>query len=108
MLVEMLEQKKVLQKIPVMVMSFSWSAIEKLQRLNPALSSTLLLYKFTPWFQVKYSSAASFERLNNNSNTILVGSTVSTCSVAARDAVEQQPLRTKNAPRVRCAARRPR
>jgi glycerophosphoryl diester phosphodiesterase len=59
LIVEMLEQKKVLQKIPVMVMSFSWSAIEKLQRLNPALSSTLLLYKFTPWFQVKYSSAAS-------------------------------------------------
>jgi glycerophosphoryl diester phosphodiesterase len=59
LIVEMLEQKKVLQKIPVMVMSFSWSAIEKLQRLNPALSSTLLLHKFTPWFQVKYSSATS-------------------------------------------------
>jgi glycerophosphoryl diester phosphodiesterase len=59
LIVEMLEQKKVLQKIPVMVMSFSWSAIEKLRRLNPALSSTLLLHKFTPWFQVKYSSATS-------------------------------------------------
>jgi glycerophosphoryl diester phosphodiesterase len=42
-----------------MVMSFSWSAIEKLQRLNPDLSSTLLIYKYTPWFQVKYSSATS-------------------------------------------------
>ena len=59
LIVEMLEQKKVLQKIPVTVMSFSWSAIEKLKRLSPALSSTLLLHKFTPWFQVKYSSATS-------------------------------------------------
>ena len=59
LIVEMLEQKKVLQEIPVTVMSFSWSAIEKLKRLSPALSSTLLLHKFTPWFQVKYSSATS-------------------------------------------------
>ena len=59
LIVKMLEGKKVLQHIPVTVMSFSWSAIEKLKRLNPELSSTLLLYKFTPWFQVRYSSASS-------------------------------------------------
>jgi len=59
LIVKMLEEKKVLQHIPVTVMSFSWSAIEKLKRLNPELSSTLLLYKFTPWFQVRYSSAIS-------------------------------------------------
>jgi len=59
LIVEMLEKKQVLEKIPLNVMSFSWSAIEKVKRLNPEISSTLLLHKYTPWFQIKYSSAAS-------------------------------------------------
>ena len=59
LIVEMLEKKKVLEKIPLNVMSFSWSAIEKVKRLNPEISSTLLLHKYTPWFQIKYSSAVS-------------------------------------------------
>ncbi|MCX6444201.1 MAG: glycerophosphodiester phosphodiesterase family protein [Actinobacteria bacterium] len=59
LIVEMLDKKKALQKIPVTVMSFSWSAVEKLKRLNPEISSTFLLHKFTPWFQIKYSSATS-------------------------------------------------
>jgi len=59
LVVETLESKKVLEKIPVSIMSFSWSAIEKVKRLNPAISSTFLLHKYTQWFQVKYSSASS-------------------------------------------------
>ena len=59
LVVELLEKKKALQKIPVTVMSFSWSAVEKIKRLNPEISSTFLLKKFTPWFQIKYSSATS-------------------------------------------------
>ena len=59
LIIEMLEKKKALQKIPITVMSFSWSAVEKLKRLNPEIPSTFLLHKFTPWFQIKYSSATS-------------------------------------------------
>ena len=59
LLVEALNQRNVLSKIPVSIMSFSWSAIEKVKRLNPEIPTTLLLHKHTPWFQVKYSSAIS-------------------------------------------------
>lgn len=57
LLVQALIQKNVLAKIPVSVMSFSWSAIEKVRRMNPEIPTTFLLHKFTPWFQIKYSSA---------------------------------------------------
>lgn len=59
LLVQALEEKKALLKIPIAIMSFSWSAIEKVKRLNPEIPTTLLLHKHTPWFQVKYSSAIS-------------------------------------------------
>ena len=59
LLVKALEEKKALSKIPVAIMSFSWSAIEIVKRLNPEIPTTLLLHKHTPWFQVKYSSATS-------------------------------------------------
>jgi len=59
LVVETLENKKALEKIPVSIMSFSWSAVEKVKRLNPAISSTFLLHKYTQWFQIKYSSASS-------------------------------------------------
>jgi glycerophosphoryl diester phosphodiesterase len=59
LLVKALEESGALSKISVSIMSFSWSAIEKVKRLNPEISTTLLLHKHTPWFQVKYSSAIS-------------------------------------------------
>lgn len=55
--VEMLDQKKTLSKIPVSVMSFSWLAIEKMKRLDSAIATTFLMHKNTPWFQAKFSSA---------------------------------------------------
>ena len=57
LLVDILVDKDVLSKIPVSIMSFSWSAIEKVKRLNPDIPTALLLHKHTPWFQIKYSSA---------------------------------------------------
>ncbi|MEY3578476.1 MAG: hypothetical protein RIS49_454 [Actinomycetota bacterium] len=57
LLVDALVEKNVLSKISVSIMSFSWSAIEKVKRLNPDIPTTLLLHKHTPWFQIKYSSA---------------------------------------------------
>lgn len=59
LVVQALEEKKALSKIPVSIMSFSWSAIEKVKRLNSDIPTTFLLHKHTPRFQVKYSSAIS-------------------------------------------------
>lgn len=56
-LVESLYTHDALRKIDVSVMSFSWLAIEKLKRINPKIHTTLLLNKYTPWFQAKHSSS---------------------------------------------------
>lgn len=57
-LAKTLKQRKIAAKIPLTVMSFSWSAIEKLKRISPEIPTALLLHKHTPWFQIKYSSAS--------------------------------------------------
>ena len=55
--VEKLRATKGIEKIDVSVMSFSWFAIEKMKRLDRAISTTFLMHKNTPWFQAKLSSA---------------------------------------------------
>lgn len=52
-----LRDRKVLKKIPVSVMSFSWSAVEKLRRINSEIPTTFLISERTRWFQARYSSA---------------------------------------------------
>ena len=58
-LVESLYTHDALRKIDVSVMSFSWLAIERLKRINPKIHTTLLLNKYTPWFQAKHSSSGA-------------------------------------------------
>jgi glycerophosphoryl diester phosphodiesterase len=58
-LVERLKTRKVLSKIDVSVMSFSWSAIEKVKRLDSSIPTTFLMSKKTLWTQVRFSSAHS-------------------------------------------------
>jgi glycerophosphoryl diester phosphodiesterase len=57
--VETLHATKGIEKINVVVMSFSWFAIEKMKRLDPTIATTFLMHKNTPWFQAKLSSAPS-------------------------------------------------
>ena len=52
-----LADRKILKKIGVSVMSFSWGAIEKMHRLNPEIPTTFLMHQHTPFFQSKFSSA---------------------------------------------------
>ena len=52
-----LRDRKVLKKIPVAVMSFSWSAVEKLRRIDSDIPTTFLISERTRWFQARYSSA---------------------------------------------------
>ena len=58
-LVENLRIRKVLSKIDVSVMSFSWSAIEKVKRLDSHIPTTFLMSKKTLWPQVRFTSAIS-------------------------------------------------
>jgi glycerophosphoryl diester phosphodiesterase len=58
-LVEKIRERKVLAKIELSVMSFSWSAIEKLKRLDPTIPTTFLMNQRTLWPQVRFSSAPS-------------------------------------------------
>ena len=56
---ERLTDRKVLKKIDCSVMSFSWGAIEKLHRINPAIPTTFLMSAKTLWMQARFSSAQS-------------------------------------------------
>jgi glycerophosphoryl diester phosphodiesterase len=56
---EILTSRKVLNRIDVSVMSFSWNAIEKMHRINKKIPTTLLLRGKTPLLQAKFSSASS-------------------------------------------------
>jgi glycerophosphoryl diester phosphodiesterase len=56
-LVEKLQERKVLSKIDVSVMSFSWSAVEKVKRLDSTIATTFLMHERTPFFQARFSSA---------------------------------------------------
>jgi len=58
-LVEKIRERKVLAKIDLSVMSFSWSAIEKVKRLDPKIATTFLMNQRTLWPQVRFSSAPS-------------------------------------------------
>jgi glycerophosphoryl diester phosphodiesterase len=57
--VEKIRAAKGIEKIPLSVISFSWLAIEKLKRLDPQISTTFLMRKNSPWFQVRLTSATS-------------------------------------------------
>jgi glycerophosphoryl diester phosphodiesterase len=56
---ERLIDRKVLKRIDCSVMSFSWGAIEKLHRINPAIPTTFLMSTKTLWMQARFSSARS-------------------------------------------------
>jgi glycerophosphoryl diester phosphodiesterase len=56
-LVEKLQDRKVLAKIDVSVMSFSWSAVEKVKRIDPTIPITFLLHDHTLFTQARFSSA---------------------------------------------------
>ena len=56
-LVKRIQERKVLSKIPLSVMSFSWSAIEKVKRLDSSIPTTFLMSSRTLWPQVRFSSA---------------------------------------------------
>ena len=56
-LVERIIERKVMKKIDVSVMSFSWGAVEKLHRLEPSIPTTFLISSRTLWMQARYSSA---------------------------------------------------
>ncbi len=56
-LISQLQKRDVLSKIDVSVMSFSWSAIEKVKRINSTIPTTFLMTARTLWPQVRFSSA---------------------------------------------------
>jgi glycerophosphoryl diester phosphodiesterase len=56
-LVKKIQERKVLSKIDLSVMSFSWSAIEKVKRLESSIPTTFLMTSRTLWPQVRFSSA---------------------------------------------------
>ena len=56
-LVKKIQERKVLSKIDLSVMSFSWSAIEKVKRLDSSIPTTFLMSSRTLWPQVRFSSA---------------------------------------------------
>ncbi|CAN2230228.1 UgpQ Glycerophosphoryl diester phosphodiesterase [Candidatus Nanopelagicaceae bacterium] len=56
-LVKKIQERKVLSKINVSVMSFSWSAIEKVKRIDSTIPTTFLMTSRTLWPQVRFSSA---------------------------------------------------
>ncbi len=58
-LIEKTRDREILKKIDLSVMSFSWSAIEKVKRLDSTIPTTFLLRKKTLWPQVRFSSATS-------------------------------------------------
>jgi glycerophosphoryl diester phosphodiesterase len=57
--VEKIHATKAMEKINVVVMSFSWFAVEKMKRLDPSIPTTYLIREKTPWLLVKLSSATS-------------------------------------------------
>ena len=54
-----LQNRKVLDSIDVSVMSFSWSAIEKMRKIDSSFPTTLLLGGRTRWFHARFSSATT-------------------------------------------------
>jgi glycerophosphoryl diester phosphodiesterase len=56
-LIEKIQDRKVISKIDVSVMSFSWSAIEKAKSIDSTIPTTFLMTSRTLWPQVRFSSA---------------------------------------------------
>lgn len=56
-LVERIIDRKILKKIDLSVMSFSWGAIEKLHRLDASIPTTFLMSSKTLWVQARFTSA---------------------------------------------------
>ena len=56
-LVARLQDRKVIDAIDVSVMSFSWSAVEKVKRIDKKIPTTFLTTSKTLWPQVRFSSA---------------------------------------------------
>ena len=56
---QILSDRKVASNINTSVMSFSWSAIEKLHRISPEIPTTFLASHKTLWPQIRFSSAQS-------------------------------------------------
>ncbi len=49
--------RNILESVDLSILSFSWSAIEKLKRINPSISRTYLISPRSLWLQARYSSA---------------------------------------------------
>ena len=58
-ILETLEKTKGIKGIDLSIMSFSWFAIEKIKKMDPRISTTLLMSKKTPWFSARISSASA-------------------------------------------------
>jgi glycerophosphoryl diester phosphodiesterase len=58
-LAKRINERKVLKKIDLSVMSFSWGAIEKMHRLDNSIPTTFLMSAKTLWLQARFTSASS-------------------------------------------------
>lgn len=58
-LIEKINDRKVIEVIGVSVMSFSWSAIEKVKRLDSSVPTTFLMHRNTPFISARLSSASA-------------------------------------------------
>jgi glycerophosphoryl diester phosphodiesterase len=58
-LVAKIRDRKLLDSLPISIMSFSWNAVEKVRRLNPSIPTTFLMHDKTPFIQARFSSAAA-------------------------------------------------
>lgn len=56
-LAEKIKDRKILRDIDCSVISFSWGAIEKIHRIEPAIPTTLLLSQVKPFAFARFSSA---------------------------------------------------
>jgi glycerophosphoryl diester phosphodiesterase len=56
-IVKTLRDRKIMDSISVSILSFSWSAIEKLGRVDSDVSRTYLLSSYSLWTQARFSSA---------------------------------------------------
>lgn len=52
-----LKDRKILQSIDLSLLSFSWSAIEKLKRIDSSIPCTYLMSPRSLWLQARFSSA---------------------------------------------------
>jgi glycerophosphoryl diester phosphodiesterase len=55
--VEKINEREIQKAIEVSVMSFSWSAIEKMKRLDGSIPTTFLMHQKTPFTLARLSSA---------------------------------------------------